>query len=171
MTPQVSRPEPVIAKATAAVIGRSIIIRGEVSGDEDLVIQGRVEGSVDLKQHSVTVGPDGVVNASITARVVTIEGAVEGDLTGEEVVLLRASARVHGDIVAPRVVLEDGTVFRGSVEMGESARREKRPVASVGAKSANAAAPAREALPATPAEEERMGKAKDAAKQPAEVGR
>ena len=71
-----------------ATIGRSIKIKGEVTGDEDLMIQGRVEGSVDLKQHSVTVGADGEVKASITARVVTVEGKVEGDLTAEEQVVL-----------------------------------------------------------------------------------
>jgi cytoskeletal protein CcmA (bactofilin family) len=108
-----------------AMIGRSIAIKGEVTGDEDMVIQGRVEGSVDLKQHSVTVGPEGEVKANITARVVTVEGRVDGNLSGEEQVILRASARVKGDIVAPRVVLEDGTVFRGSVEMGDAARAQR----------------------------------------------
>lgn len=105
--------------ADRATIGRSITIRGEVSGDEDLLIQGRVEGSVNLQQHAVTVGPDGVVAASITARIVTIEGFVEGDLSADEQVVLRSSARVQGDIVAPRVVLEDGARFRGGIDMGD----------------------------------------------------
>jgi cytoskeletal protein CcmA (bactofilin family) len=106
-----------------ATIGRSISIRGEVTGDEDMVIQGRIEGSVDLKQHSVTIGPEGDVKANIIARIVTVEGRVVGNLSGEEQVVLRASARVEGDVSAPRVVLEDGTLFRGSVEMGEAARQ------------------------------------------------
>lgn len=110
----------------AAVIGRSISIKGEVTGDEDLIIQGRVEGSVTLKQHAVTVGPEGEVNANIVARVVTVEGKVVGNLSGDEQVVLRASARVEGDIVAPRVSLEGGTMFRGSVEMGEAAERTQR---------------------------------------------
>lgn len=104
-----------------ASIGRSITIRGDVTGDEDLLIQGRVEGSVDLEQNSVTVGPDGDVKASITGRVVTVEGSVKGDLTAEEQVILRSSARVQGDIKAPRVVLEDGASFRGGVDMGDGA--------------------------------------------------
>lgn len=102
-----------------ASIGRSITIRGDVTGDEDLLIQGRVEGSVDLEQHSVTVGPDGDVKASITGRIVTVEGSVKGNLTAEEQVILRSSARVQGDIKAPRVVLEDGASFRGGVDMGD----------------------------------------------------
>lgn len=112
--------------AERAIIGDSIRIQGEVTGDEDLTIQGHVEGSVDLDQHSVTVGPDGDVNADVVARVITVEGHVDGDLTAEEQVVVRSSARVEGDISAPRVVLEDGAHFRGGVEMDEPAERGSR---------------------------------------------
>lgn len=108
-----------------AAIGPSITIRGEVSGDEDLLIRGTVEGSVDLGQHAVEVGREGRVKANITGRIVTVEGAVEGDLRAEEQIVLRPSADVKGDITAPRIVLEDGARFRGMVEMGEPARRGK----------------------------------------------
>lgn len=101
-----------------ASIGRSITIRGDVTGEEDLLIQGRVEGSVDLQQQAVIVGREGRVKANIIGRVVTVEGEVEGDLTAQEQVILRGSARVQGDITAPRVVLEDGANFRGLVDMG-----------------------------------------------------
>jgi len=104
-----------------ATIGRSIAIKGEVTGNEDLLIQGKVDGSVDLQQHSVTVGPDGEVHASIVGRVVMVEGKVEGNITAEEQVILRSSASVQGDITAPRVVLEDGARFRGGVDMGDAA--------------------------------------------------
>ena len=117
------RPAAPKTSAGFALIGRSITIHGEVTGDEDLLIQGRVQGSVDLKQHSVTIGTEGEVKADISARIVTVEGRVVGNVTGQEQVVLRASARVEGDIAAPRVVLEDGTVFRGSVEMGEVKQR------------------------------------------------
>lgn len=110
-----------------ASIGRSITIRGDVTGDEDLLIQGRVEGSVDLKQHSVTVGSDGEVKASVTGRVVIVEGSVEGNIRSEEQVVLRSSARVQGDITAPRLVLEDGARFRGGVDMGEEVPEASRP--------------------------------------------
>jgi cytoskeletal protein CcmA (bactofilin family) len=116
-------PSPRTASGERATIGRSITIHGEVSGDEDLLIQGRVDGSVNLKQHSVTVGPEGEVKADITGRVVTVEGTVEGNVRAEEQVILRSSALVEGDIAAPRVVLEDGARFRGGVDMGESLDR------------------------------------------------
>lgn len=106
-----------------AVIGSSISIEGEVAGEQDLVIQGRVDGSVDLDQNTVTVGPDGDVTADITGRVITVEGHVKGDLTADEQIVLRSSARVEGDIRAPRVVLEDGARFRGGVQMGDAAER------------------------------------------------
>ena len=123
-TTPIERPAPAGASGERAVIGRSITIKGEVSGDEDLLIQGKVEGSVHLKQHSITVGPDGEVKASIVGRVITVEGTVEGNLTAEEQVVLQGSARVQGDIAAPRLVLEDGSRFRGGVDMGELAERE-----------------------------------------------
>lgn len=118
------------AGSEPATIGPSITIEGQVRGDEDLLIQGRVEGSVQLEQQSVTVGREGRVKADVTARVVTVEGEVEGDLNAEEQVILRSSARVEGDITAPRVVLEDGARFRGLVDMGDAAERERRGSAS-----------------------------------------
>jgi cytoskeletal protein CcmA (bactofilin family) len=129
MSPAPERPAPAApapASGERAAIGRSITIKGEVSGDEDLLIQGRIEGSVNLKQHSVTVGREGEVKADIVARVVTVEGKVEGNLSADEQVILRASASVQGDISAPRVVLEDGASFRGGVDMGESLDRGKK---------------------------------------------
>lgn len=126
-TPLRERAAPPPSAAERATIGRSITIKGEVTGDEDLLIQGRVEGSVDLKQHSVTVGPEGEVKASIVGRVVTIEGRVEGNLSADEQVILRSASSVEGDISAPRVVLEDGARFRGGVDMGEAPGQGRRP--------------------------------------------
>jgi cytoskeletal protein CcmA (bactofilin family) len=100
-----------------ATIGRSITIKGDVTGDEDLYIQGRIDGTVNLKQHNVTVGSEGRVKANISGRTVTIEGEVNGDVHGQEQVALRASSTVNGDIVSPRVVLEDGATFLGSIDM------------------------------------------------------
>lgn len=100
-----------------AIIGPSITIRGDVSGGEDLLVQGCVEGTIDLKKNMVTIGADGRVKANVAARVVTIEGEVEGDLQGEEQIILRPTARVQGNIAAPRVTLEDGAMFRGTIDM------------------------------------------------------
>lgn len=133
-----SRPERSERRAPSAelaTIGSSITIKGEVSGDEDLLIQGRIEGSVELKEHAVIVGSEGEVEASITARTVTVEGTVNGDLTADEQIILRNSAKVKGDIAAPRVVLEDGARFRGGVDMGEPVKPEhSRPVTTPASK-------------------------------------
>lgn len=103
----------------SATIGQSITIKGEVSGDEDLLIEGHIDGTVHLKQHAVTVGEAGQVTADVTARIITVQGRVDGDLTADEQIILRKTARVEGDLAAPRVVLEDGARFRGGVDMGD----------------------------------------------------
>ncbi len=118
-------PPPTSPRAERAVIGRSISIVGEVKGKEDLLIQGQIDGTVDLRDQSVTIGPEGEVRADITGRIVAVEGRVEGNLQAEEQVILRNSANVKGDITAPRVVLEDGARFRGLVDMGDPAKSEK----------------------------------------------
>lgn len=117
-TPRVSRPKTASTGSGQATIGPSISIKGDVTGSEDLLIQGRVDGSVTLEDHAVGVGSEGRVNADIVGRLITVEGHVEGDLTAQEQIVLRGSAQVKGDIKAPRVVLEDGATFRGLVDMG-----------------------------------------------------
>lgn len=100
-----------------AVIGPSIQVKGELTGSEDLLIEGRIEGKISLAQNALTVGAKGRVTASVHARAIHIEGEVEGDLTAEELILLRKSARVRGDLTAPRVVIEDGARFKGAIDM------------------------------------------------------
>lgn len=100
-----------------ATIGPSITIRGEVGGDEDLIVQGRIEGTVNLAKHSVTIGASGKVKADVYGKTVVVEGEVVGDVEAAEQIVLRRSAVVEGNIRAPRVALEDGAVFRGGIEM------------------------------------------------------
>jgi len=100
-----------------AVIGPTIFIKGELTGEEDLLIEGRVEGKIELKRHCVTVGKNGRIKADIYGRIITIEGSVEGNLYGEEQLIIRQSGSVLGNIVAPRVALEDGSNFKGSIDM------------------------------------------------------
>lgn len=104
-------------RGQAAIIGPSITISGDVTGDEDLVIQGKIDGVIQLKQNNVTVGQQGVVNANISANIITIEGESRGDLHGHEKVIIRKTGNVEGNIEAPRVVLEDGAIFKGSIDM------------------------------------------------------
>jgi len=99
------------------MIGPSIRIKGEVSGEEDLLIQGRVEGSITLKTHEVSVGESGQVFADILAKTIRIDGKVQGDITAVENVVISKLGNVRGNIVAPRVLLEDGAVFKGSIDM------------------------------------------------------
>jgi cytoskeletal protein CcmA (bactofilin family) len=112
-----ARTSPPRTSAGSAIIGPSITIKGDVSGDEDLMIQGRIDGKVNLAKHNVTIGSEGRVKADVQARTVVVEGEVEGDLRAQEQIILRHTAKVEGSITAPRVVLEDGAVFRGGIEM------------------------------------------------------
>ena len=117
------------------MIGSSIEIKGTVTGDEDLVIQGKVEGSIELGAHEVTVGESGKVNADITARTVRIDGEVAGDIRGNEKVVITKSGNVRGNIVAPRMTLEDSAIFKGSIDMDPgdaSAKVSLAPKASAG---------------------------------------
>lgn len=114
-------PRPATA-SERAVLSPSIVLRGEISGDEDLLVEGRVEGKVLLRQNVVTVGAKGRVAAEVHARTILIEGEVEGNLAAEEQIVLRKSARVRGDLVAPRVTIEDGARFKGTIDMEPKSR-------------------------------------------------
>ena len=98
-------------------IGASICINGDISGEEDLLIEGKIEGKILLQNHNVTIGKKGQIKAEIRSKTITIDGKVNGDLCGEEQIIIRQSGVVHGNIVAPRVVLEDGCNFRGNIDM------------------------------------------------------
>jgi cytoskeletal protein CcmA (bactofilin family) len=100
-----------------ALIGPSIEIKGNLIGGEDLHIEGRVDGKIDLKEFSVTVGRSGRVNAGISGRTIVVMGEVNGDMYGEEQIILRQSSTVNGNLFAPRVTLEDGARFKGSIDM------------------------------------------------------
>lgn len=100
-----------------AIIGQSILIKGELTGNENLTIEGRVEGKIDLKEHHLTIGKGGKIQADITARAITIVGEVTGNVTAEEKIEIRESGKLTGDVVAPRIAIADGAQFKGSVEM------------------------------------------------------
>jgi cytoskeletal protein CcmA (bactofilin family) len=110
-------PEPPRRSSERATIGPSIYIKGDLAGEEDLVIEGRVEGRVDLKQHNVTIGKNGRVRADVFGRVVNVEGEVDGNVFAQEQAVLRQSGAVRGNITSPRVTLEDGSRFKGSIDM------------------------------------------------------
>ena len=98
------------------VIGSTIVIDGEITGDEDLVVLGTVKGRIRLREN-IVVERDGVVEASIETATITINGSVTGDIHATERAELRAECRVIGDIRAPRILIADGASFKGSVDM------------------------------------------------------
>jgi cytoskeletal protein CcmA (bactofilin family) len=116
-TPRQPAPGGHATTSKTAVIGPSIEIDGTLRGDEDLVIEGRVKGAVELKKHSVTIGEQGEVQADIHAHTIYVDGSMDGNLVASERVVIRQSARIKGTIVSPRVSLEDGARFNGSIDM------------------------------------------------------
>jgi cytoskeletal protein CcmA (bactofilin family) len=107
-----------------ARIGASLFFKGDLQGDEDLVIEGKVEGRIAIKQGKVTVGEKGRVEADIDAASILVAGVVKGNLTGADRVVLHQSGRVEGNIVAKSVILENGCRFKGSIDMeGDAATR------------------------------------------------
>ena len=113
--PRVPAPQP--QSKERAVIGPTISIKGDLTGEDDLLIEGRVDGKIELRHHSVTVGKNGHIKADIYGKTITVEGTVEGNLYGEEQLIVRQSGTVRGNIVSPRVALEDGSNFKGSIDM------------------------------------------------------
>lgn len=111
---------PPVSSGRAAVIGPGIQINGDITGDENLIVEGKVTGKISLGSHQVDIGQNGQVNADITAKIIKIAGKVRGNLTGTEKVVILRSGNVHGNIIAPRMTLEDGAIFKGSIDMDPS---------------------------------------------------
>jgi len=134
-----------------AQIGKSLKLKGEITGSEDLYIDGEVEGTVELKEHSLTVGPNGKVHADVSARSITILGRLQGNVRAGERIEIRKTGSLEGDLSTARIVIEDGAVFRGSIDIvkpGQNAANP--PAASVPASVRPAGAPQQHAGPGTP---------------------
>jgi cytoskeletal protein CcmA (bactofilin family) len=100
-----------------ATIGKSVVVKGELSGSEDLYVDGEVEGSINLRGQSLTIGPNGRVHANIEARNVVVHGRVDGNIKASDRVDLRKSASLTGDISTARVAIEDGAFFKGTIDI------------------------------------------------------
>ncbi len=109
--------EDTTAARHLSVLGPSVTFRGSLSAEEDLLIQGRVEGSIAHNATNLTIGPRGDVEADIVAHRVIIQGKLRGDVRASELVIVEASAQVHGDIFAPSVALREGARFKGNIDM------------------------------------------------------
>jgi cytoskeletal protein CcmA (bactofilin family) len=134
--------EPFRAEA-AAHIGKSVVVKGELSGSEDLYLDGEVEGTIELRDHSLVVGPNGRVRANISAREVIVHGKADGNIDCTDRVELKKSCVLTGDITTQRIVIEDGAFFKGAVDL----RREK----SEPRRATSAAATSSQTSPSPPA--------------------
>src|SRR5713101_7350935 len=119
--------------AEFAHLGKSVVINGELSGSEDLYVDGQVEGTIELQGNSLIIGPDGQVRAHVNAKGVVVQGKLEGDIRASERAELKKSAIVVGDIVTQRVAIEEGAYFKGKVDI------QKETTKTDGAKPATAA--------------------------------
>ncbi len=106
-----------------ALIGKSVVIKGELSGSEDLYLDGQVEGSIELRDHSLTVGPNGVVKANVSAKGVIVQGKLEGSIIASDKVELRQSAVVTGDLATQRISIEEGAFLKGKVDVQKEAAK------------------------------------------------
>ena len=111
-------------------IGKSVVIKGELNGSEDLTIEGHVEGTIQLKDHVLTIGPNGKIKAQVFAKSVIVLGEVTGNVTASEKVDIRDNGSVDGDIVSPRVAIAEGAHFRGSVDMQRKGAEKAQPAAA-----------------------------------------
>jgi cytoskeletal protein CcmA (bactofilin family) len=120
-------------------IGKSVVIKGELNGSEDLTIEGHVEGTIQLRDHVLTIGPNGRIKAQVFAKAVIVLGEVTGNVTASEKVDIRDNGSVDGDIVSPRVAIAEGAHFRGSVDMQRKGAAQEKPAAKPAAQPAAAA--------------------------------
>lgn len=128
-------------RAEVAHIGKSVVIKGELSGSEDLYLDGEVEGSIELRGHGLTVGPNGRVRANVHARDIIVHGKVDGNLHGSERVELKKSAVLIGDIFTQRISIEDGAFFKGGIDIQKpESKPEPKPEPKPDTKTAVAAA-------------------------------
>jgi cytoskeletal protein CcmA (bactofilin family) len=113
-----NRPEPSHNLEKDVVnIGKSVVIKGELTGSEDLTIEGQVEGTIQLRDHVLTIGPNGKIRAQVFSKAVIVLGEVNGNITASEKVDIKDNGSVDGDIISPRVAIAEGAHFRGSVDM------------------------------------------------------
>jgi cytoskeletal protein CcmA (bactofilin family) len=118
---------PDVRRRKTSVIGPTLKFKGELSANEDLIIEGEIEGTIAHQDKNLTVGREGRVKADIDARTVEVYGKVEGDIRGEDIVKLAKSADVKGNIRCARIVMEDGAQFSGSIEMAQKTKAAGKP--------------------------------------------
>lgn len=124
MTDIAPRTVPAASTQQSSTLGRSLVIKGELAGKEDLMIEGQFEGTIDVAEHTVTVGAQGQVKSEVRARQVVVHGSVAGKITAREKIEIRRTGNVVGDLIAAGVAIEDGAYFKGSIEILREGRPE-----------------------------------------------
>ncbi len=155
MTPVSSTPTPRFDsenRGSAATIGKAVKIVGQIYSKEDLFVDGDLEGTVELLEHKLTIGPNGTVHAAVKAREVVALGTIQGNVEAADRIEIRKDAKLIGDIKTARIVIEDGAYFKGSIDI-------VKPEPKVAAKSASSGAPAAAHPPAAAAVSTPAGKA------------
>jgi cytoskeletal protein CcmA (bactofilin family) len=140
MSTDAMRPLGPTADRATARLGASLHVKGEITGNEDLMIDGSVEGLVQLDEKKLTVGATAKLTADIIAREVVVYGSVKGNLRAKDRIEIKKDGSVHGDLTTARIMIEDGAYFKGSIEIDKSAEKESAP--SAFSRSSSAAAPA-----------------------------
>ncbi len=152
-------PAPPVAKPPSSYFGAQLQVKADIAGDQDVVLDGVLQGSVRLGQHVLTVGPQGQVRANIVAKQVIVMGSLEGDVTASERVEIRRTGAVTGNIRVPRIQIEDGAFLKGRIEAQPPTENLSRPTAPAATSAASPATPAsapasassnRPATPASP---------------------
>jgi cytoskeletal protein CcmA (bactofilin family) len=129
-------------------IGKSVVIKGELSGSEDLTIEGNVEGRIELKENTLTIGPNGKIRAEVFAKQVIVLGEVTGNVTASEKVDIRDNGSVDGDVTSPRVAIAEGAHFRGAIDMQRAGQGGTKPKPAAAAPTTTAPAPTPAPAPA-----------------------
>ena len=130
-TPRTTQPDPTASRSNQAHIGKSVVVKGEISGSEDLYVDGEVRGSIELRDHGLTVGPNGKVDANVIAREIVVHGTLNGNVQAADKIEIRKTGSILGDLSTARIIIEDGAYFKGSIDIlkpGHKADAQYRPI-------------------------------------------
>ncbi len=125
--PRNAEPDRASGRPSQAQIGKSVVVRGEISGNEDLYVDGEVRGSIELRDHALTVGPNGKVEANVNVREIVVHGTLNGNVQATDKVEIRKTGSILGDLVTARIIIEDGAYFKGSIDILKPGRSEPHP--------------------------------------------
>ena len=119
------------ARAGQAHIGKSVIVKGEITGSEDLYVDGEVRGGIELREHALTVGPNGKVEANVIAREIVVQGTLNGNVHASDKIEIRKAGSLLGDLTTARIIIEDGAYFKGSIDISKPGQKTEAPKPSL----------------------------------------